>query len=91
MPVGLHALQMHITRAAQIVDFLTYYDYNTNKYELCQGKNQTDLFRTYSAGSSKGPVRPLGGVRGVPATSTLVPPLAAREKKDLKSYIIYFV
>ncbi len=27
-----------------MVDFLTFYDYNTNKYELLQGVNLPDLF-----------------------------------------------
>ena len=43
MPAGQHALHMHIT-AIKKVDFLTHYDYNTNKYELIQGENQPDLF-----------------------------------------------
>jgi hypothetical protein len=35
-------------------------------------------------GASKAP----GGVRGVPATSTTLPPEAAREQKDLSSHDI---
>ncbi|HEY6286078.1 MAG TPA: hypothetical protein VIX20_10480, partial [Ktedonobacteraceae bacterium] len=34
---------MHITSIKK-VDFLTHYDYNTNKYELILGDNQPDLF-----------------------------------------------
>ncbi len=35
----------------------------------------------YSAGGSKGPARPLGGVRGVPTILPTLSPEAAREKK----------
>ncbi len=43
----------------------------------------------YSAGGSKGPARPLGGVRGVPTSSPTPPPEAVQEKKDLNSYEEY--
>ena len=32
-----------------MVDFLTHYDYNTNKYELLLGLKQPDLFISFGA------------------------------------------
>ncbi len=39
------------------------------------------IFCNDSAGGSKGPCWPLGGVRGVPAFLSYLPPEAAREKR----------
>jgi len=54
-------------------------------FRINQQAISPDLSGNYSAGGSKGPARPLGGVRGAPPSSP-TPPEAAQETRDLNRY-----